>query len=204
MGVQRVDYRSGTSQQEIDTQIDQLDGKFQKPECSEEISELARDGDQYSEGLGDVLPGNEKMGRAIPKLFERGGEEKRNDTKEEKRKRIALGSRTRLEWEIYQGNMMSASLENENGARMVVVNGFKPQEDLKMYSQLPDYDDFQGYDLGVGVILREIAHKIYANFHKPSWQTSKHHFYGGNSENFLKRSTMSGGKTIKRKISIAK
>ena len=156
-----------------------MGGGFQKTGYSEEIPELERDGDQYSEGLGDVLPGNEKMGRAIPKLFERGGEEKRNDTKEEKRKRIALGSRTRLEWEIYQGNMMSASLENENGARMVVVNGFKPQEDLKMYSQLPDYDDFQGYDLGVGGIPSQIAHKIYANFHKPSWRTLRHRLFIG-------------------------
>ena len=44
-----------------------------------------------------------------------------------------------------------------------------------MYMQLPDYDDFQGYDLGVGGILSQIAHNIYANSHKPSWQTLKHH-----------------------------
>ena len=81
MGVQRVDYRSGTSQQEIDTQIDQLDGKFQKPECSEEISELARDGDQYSEGLGDVLPGNEKLDHTIPKTFEWEEKEERPEKK---------------------------------------------------------------------------------------------------------------------------
>ena len=52
-------------QREIDTQIDQLDGGI-----SEEISELERDGYQYSEGLGDVLPVNEKLDRPIPQTFE--------------------------------------------------------------------------------------------------------------------------------------
>ena len=58
------------SQHEIDTQIDQLAGEFQKTERSAGISEVARDGDQYSEGLGDVLPGNEKMGHPIPNTSE--------------------------------------------------------------------------------------------------------------------------------------
>ena len=56
--------------------------------------------------------------------------------------------------------MSRSSLENENGARVVCVNGFKHQEDLKVYIQLPDYDYFQGYDLGVGGILSQIAHKF--------------------------------------------
>ena len=49
------------SQQVINTRTDQLDEEFQKEESSEEIPELESDGDQYSEGLGDVLPGNEKL-----------------------------------------------------------------------------------------------------------------------------------------------
>ena len=48
-GDQRVDYRSGKSKQGIDSQIDQLAEEFQKAECSEEISDLGRDGDQYSD-----------------------------------------------------------------------------------------------------------------------------------------------------------
>ena len=44
--------------------------------------------------------------------------------------------------------MMRSSLENGNNARTVSVNGFKHQEDLKMYIQLPDYADSQCYDLG--------------------------------------------------------
>ena len=59
-----------------------------------------------------------------------------------------------------------SSLGNENESHIVAVNGFKHQDGLKMYIQLPDYD-FQGYDLGAGGVLSQIPHKIYANFHKP-------------------------------------
>ena len=76
--------RSGY-QKEIDTQIDQSDGRFQKTECSEEIHELESDGDQYSEGLGDVLPGNEKMDRPIPQMCEWSGEEKEERHKKKRR-----------------------------------------------------------------------------------------------------------------------
>ena len=44
-----------------------------------------------------------------------------------------------------------------------------------MYIRLPDYDDFQGYDLGADGILSQIAHGIYDNSHHPSWGTLKHH-----------------------------
>ena len=46
-----------------------------------------------------------------------------------------------------------------------------------MYSQLPDYDDFRGYDLGIDEQLERAATLIFANFHKPSWQTLKHHLF---------------------------
>ena len=46
-----------------------------------------------------------------------------------------------------------------------------------MYIQLPNYDDFQCYDLGAGGILGQIAHKMYADFHKPSWKTLQHHLF---------------------------
>ena len=59
------------SQHEIDTQIDQLDGEFQKTTRSEEISELERDGDQYSEGFGgDLLQVNEKLVLPVPQAPE--------------------------------------------------------------------------------------------------------------------------------------
>ena len=72
---------------------------------------------------------------------------------------------------------MRRILGNENEAHIVPVNGFKQKEDLKMYRQLPDYDDFQGYDLGAGGVSSRIPHKIYANFHKPSRITLKHHLF---------------------------
>ena len=49
-----------------------------------------------------------------------------------------------------------------------MVGNSKQEDDLEMYSQLPDNDDFRVYNLGIDVVLRQIAHKIYANFHKPS------------------------------------
>ena len=123
-------------------------------ECSEGIPALERDGDQYSDGLGDVLPGDEELGRPHSEMSEWGGEEKVGTTqKEEKRTIKSLGRRIRLEWGIAQENMLRSSLENENGARVVSANGFKHQEDLKMYIRLPDYDDSQCYDLGLGGIL---------------------------------------------------
>ena len=57
------------SQQEIDARVDQLAGGFQKTERPEETPELERDGDQYSEGLGDVSPGNANLDRPIPQMF---------------------------------------------------------------------------------------------------------------------------------------
>ena len=73
--------------------------------------------------------------------------------------------------------MMKSSLGNTKEAHLGVSDDFEQQEDVKLYSQLPDYDDFQGYDLGVGGVLSRIAHKIYAGFHKPSWRTLKHHWF---------------------------
>ena len=50
--------------------------------------------------------------------------------------------------------MLQSSLEGGKEARTVSVENPKHQEDLKMYSQLPDYDDFQRYDMGIGGILK--------------------------------------------------
>ena len=46
-----------------------------------------------------------------------------------------------------------------------------------MYIKLPDYDESKCYDLGRGNTVNQVARKIYANFHKPSWQTLKHHSF---------------------------
>ena len=46
--------------------------------------------------------------------------------------------------------MVKSGLEGEKEARAVLVGNSKQQEDWEMYSQLPDYGDFQCYDLGIG------------------------------------------------------
>ena len=92
-------------------------------------------------------------------------------------------------------------LENENGAHIVSVNGFKQKEDLKMYIQLPDYDYFQGYDLGAGGVLSQISHKIYANFHKPSRATLKHHLFMAETPKKLPKEPEAVAENDKRAIS---
>ena len=46
---------------------------------------------------------------------------------------------------------------------------------MEIYSQLPYYDEFQGYGLGDESFLGQIAQKIYANFHMPSRRKLKRH-----------------------------
>ena len=70
-----------------------------------------------------------------------------------------------------------SGLENENESHMVSVIGFKHHGGLKMRIQLPDYDDFRRCDLGAGGNLSQIAHKIDANIHKPSWGILKHRMF---------------------------
>ena len=73
--------------------------------------------------------------------------------------------------------MLRSELEESNEANAVLRSEFSQQEDVKLYSQLPDYDDFRGYDLGIDEQLELAATLIFANFHKPSWQTLKHHLF---------------------------
>ena len=46
-------------------------------------------------------------------------------------------------------NMLRSNLEESNEVNAVLRSEFSQQEDVKLYSQLPDYDDFRGYDLGI-------------------------------------------------------
>ena len=57
------------------------------------------------------------------------------------------------------------------------LGDFKKQEGVKLYSRIPDYDDFQGYDFGEEDILRQVALRIYSHFHKHSLQALKHHLF---------------------------
>ena len=65
----------------------------------------------------------------------------------------------------------------EKEAHAILVGNFKPQDDLKMYGQLPDYDEFHGYDLEIDSELSQIAGNIYANSRIQSWETSKRHLF---------------------------
>ena len=46
-----------------------------------------------------------------------------------------------------------------------------------MRIQLPDYDEFQRYDLGAEPVLSQIPHKVYADFHNPPMQTLKRNLF---------------------------
>ena len=71
--------------------------------------------------------------------------------------------------------MSRSSIGNKKAARLAVLNKFRQKEDVKLHIQLPYYDDFQGYDLGREDALHHVLRQIYANFHKASWRTLKHH-----------------------------
>ena len=78
-------------------------------------------------------------------------------------------------------NMSGPSLENTTEAHLAVLGNFRQQEDVKLYGHLPGYGDFQRYDLGQADILHQVAQRMYANFHKPSWGTLKHHLFSVNA-----------------------
>ena len=70
--------------------------------------------------------------------------------------------------------MSRSSIGHKKAARLAACGKFKQTEDVKLHIQLPDYGDFQCYDLGVEDAL-QVLRKIYANFHKRLWETLKRH-----------------------------
>ena len=78
------------------------------------------------------------------------------------------------------------------------------QEDVKLYSQLPDYDDFRGYDLGIDEQLEQITTLIFANFHKPSWQTLKHHLFTAKLPQKLLRKIKMLAENDKKRMNLSK
>ena len=60
--------------------------------------------------------------------------------------------------------MAKSGLGGEKVARAISVGNFKHRWNLEMRGQLPDYDEFQGYDLGIDTDLSCVAGNIYANF----------------------------------------
>ena len=101
-----------------------------------------------------------------------------NDHQKKRRKKAdPLEVENDLSGKYSFANMIRSNLEESNEANAVLRSEFPQQEDAILYSQLPDYDDFRGYDLGIDEQLERAATLIFANFYKPSWQTSKHHLF---------------------------
>ena len=75
-------------QQEIDAQVDQLDEEFQQAEGYGEIPEVDGEWDHYSEGMGDVLPGSDKMDHPHPKMSEQYENGKNGTTQKEEKSKI--------------------------------------------------------------------------------------------------------------------
>ena len=73
-----------------------------------------------------------------------------------------------LSGEFSRKEMLKSSLGSTKESHLAGLDDFKQQGDVKLYSQLPDYDDFRGYDLGIDKQLEEIAKRIFVNLHKPS------------------------------------
>ena len=73
------------------------------------------------------------------------------------------------------GNMSKSCLRNTKESHLSDSGNSKQKEDVKLHRRLPDYDDSQCYYSGKEDILRQVAHRIYANPHMPSWPTLKHH-----------------------------
>ena len=89
---------------------------------------------------------------------------KRHDKKQEAI--YAFGSWIRFNWEFAMRNMLKSGSGGEKESRTISVGDFKQQEDLEMYGQLPDYDEFQLYVLGIDTDLSKIGEKMYASFHR--------------------------------------
>ena len=157
------------TQVEIDSKIDISAKEFQKLESPDGIQEENR---SY-EGEGDVLPVGENLGRPHSEMFE-GGETERAERPRKKRSEKAKPLEVELDLGgDSKGGMLRSSLENGKGSHLVALSNFKQQEDVKMYIQLPEYDDSQCYDLGMGCALNHVARQIYANFRMPSRRTLK-------------------------------
>ena len=52
---------------------------------------------------------------------------------------------------------MKSNLEESKEPNAVLRSKFPHQEDVKLYSQSPRYDDFRGYDLGIEEQLEQVA-----------------------------------------------
>ena len=63
--------------------------------------------------------------------------------------------------------MLKSSIGHTREVNHVLLDKFKIQGEVKMYSQLPDYDDFRRFYLPNETDLTAISGRIYEGFAKP-------------------------------------
>ena len=159
------------SDQEIENQIDRLAEKFQEIEQNQ--VQIPEENDfQEIEDLEPYSPeSDDSVEMEIPPIVN-------YPQKKRRKKAEPLDAKIDLGGKYSFANMLRSNLEESNEVNAVLRSEFSQQEDVKLYSQLPDYDDFRGYNSGVDGRLEEIANRIFANSHEPSWQkTLKHYLF---------------------------
>ena len=86
-----------------------------------------------------------------------------------------LGEEVDLAGKYSLAIMTKSGIEDNQEANQLLLDGFKIQEDVKMYIQLPDYGDFRGFYLANESDLAAISKRGYEGFARPSRPTLKHH-----------------------------
>ena len=104
-------------------------------------------------------------------------QERRTPQNQKKRKAVPRETEMDLGGKLHRRNMSKSISGNTKEAHLMVLWDYEKQEDVKLYGQLPNYDDSQCYDLGQEAILRQVALRIHANFHRPTWRALKHHMF---------------------------
>ena len=130
------------SSREIETQIGRMAEKFQELERYQ-VPTPGKDEFREFEDSGRHPPESDDSAEVeIPPIIKY-PQKKRRKKADPLEVEIDLGGKYSL------ANMLRSNLEESNEANAVLRSEFSQQEDVKLYSQLPDYDDFRGYDLGI-------------------------------------------------------
>ena len=129
------------SPREIENQINRLAEKFN------EIEENLDDSAIEKEGFYDIeeLAGNLSKWRNQMKRFTQ--QERIRKRKKRRKKAEPLENKMDLSGKFGLSNLLRSNLEESNEVNAILRNEFPHQEDVKLYIQLPYYDDFRGYDL---------------------------------------------------------
>ena len=160
------------STQEMGTQIGRLAGKFQELERNQVPTPEENEFREIEDLEQHPPESDDSVEVEIPPIVNY-PQKKRRKKAEPLEVKIDSGGKYSF------ANMLRSNLEESNEANAVLRGEFSQQEDVKLYSQLPDYDNFREYDLGIDEQLECASTLIFANFHKPPWRTLKHHLSTG-------------------------